>query len=188
MRKMMTPVFKSMSPEKKQAMMLGMMPMMMQDVNMAETMLKMFPAMLDQISLMDLLNVLKKLFPHLLKGVTTLGEFFARWDELVPQMLDKAPHLMERIMPFMHVMMPMMAAKIMPGMMTEENKDRMGPGMKTMCSKMLEQKPLQKTMPDMMARMMPHCLETMLPFMDEKQKEHFKQQMTNILNQNTQKE
>ncbi len=51
-----------MSLERKQDMMLNMMPMMMKDVNMAETMLKMMPQMLDQISLLDIFNLLKKLF------------------------------------------------------------------------------------------------------------------------------
>ena len=57
--KMMAAILGRMSLEKKQEMMLNMMPMMMQDVNMAETMVKMLPVMLEKISLMDIFNVLK---------------------------------------------------------------------------------------------------------------------------------
>ena len=59
MERMMKPVIGRMSIEEKQAMMLKMMPMMMEDVNMADTMLKMVPEMLDHVTLLDLLKVLK---------------------------------------------------------------------------------------------------------------------------------
>ena len=69
MDRMMKVIIGRMSIEKKQEMMLKMMPMMMTDVNMAETMVKMVPQMLDHISLLDIFQVLKKTFPHLLQGV-----------------------------------------------------------------------------------------------------------------------
>ena len=78
--KMMASMLGRMSLEKKQEMMLKMMPMMMQDVNMAETMVKMIPIMFDQISPLDLFNLLKKLFPNILKGVNmTLYDRFLQY-------------------------------------------------------------------------------------------------------------
>ncbi len=180
--KMMAAVLGRMSLEKKQEMMLNMMPMMMQDVNMAETMVKMVPMMLDQISLLDLFNVLKKLFPHILKGVNSLAEFMAKWDELVPQMIVKFPALMEKMMPIMEVVMPMMMAKILPVMMTEEHMQPLEEMPKRMATKMMANEKLQKVMPEMMARVFPHCLKEMLPYMEESRKETFIVTMTEILN------
>ena len=180
--KMMAAVLGRMSLEKKQEMMLNMMPMMMQDVNMAETMVKMVPTMLDQISLLDLFNILKKLFPHILKGVNSLAEFIAKWDELVPQMIAKLPALMEKMMPVMEVVMPMMMAKILPVMMTEEHMQHMEEMPKRMATKMMAFEKLQKVMPEMMARVIPHCLNEMLPYMEESRKETFIVSMTEILN------
>ena len=180
--KMMAAVLGRMSLEKKQEMMLNMMPMMMQDVNMTETMVKMVPMMLDQISLLDLFNILKKLFPHILKGVNSLAEFMAKWDELVPQMIDKLPALMEKMMPIMEVVMPMMMAKILPVMMTEEHMQLMEEMPKRMATKMMAFEKLQKVMPEMMARVIPHCLKEMLPYMEESRKEIFIVSMTEILN------
>ena len=88
-----------MSIERKQDMMLKMMPMMMEDVNMAETMLKMMPQMLDQISLLDIFNLLKKFFPHLLNGINTLSELAGKWDEIFPKFMEKIPEHMEKAMP-----------------------------------------------------------------------------------------
>ena len=182
MDKMMESFIGRMSLEKKQEMMLKMMPMMMQDVNMAETMVKMVPMMLDQISLLDLFKVLKKLFPHILKGVDSLAEFMAKWDELVPQMIAKFPALMEKMMPIMEVVVPMMMSKILPVMMTEEHMQYMEEMPKRMATKMMANEKLQKVMPEMMTRVIPDCLKEMIPYMEESRKETFIVSMKEILN------
>ena len=183
--KMMASMLGRMSLEKKQEMMLKMMPMMMQDVNMAETMVKMVPIMFDQISLLDLFNVLKKLFPHILKGVNSFAEFMARWDELVPQMIAKFPALMEKAMPVMEVMMPMMMAKIMPVMMTDEHMEFVEEMPQRMIPRMMDDENLQKLMPEMMSKVMPHCLEQMLPYMETTKKEEFVSNLKKILDGKT---
>ncbi len=104
MDKMMESFIGRMSLEKKQEMMLKMMPMMMKDVNMADTMVKMVPAMLDNISLLDVFNVLKKVFPHLLKGIDSVAELIARWDELFPKIMKKMPALIDKMMPIMEIL------------------------------------------------------------------------------------
>jgi hypothetical protein len=180
--KMMSAVLGRMSIKKKQEMMLKMMPMMMQDVDMAETMVKMIPMMLDQISLLDLFNALKKLFPHILKGVNSLAEFMTKWDELVPQIVAKLPALMLKMMPIMEVVMPMMMAQILPVIMTEENMRHMETIPKRMAPKMMANEKLHKLVPEMMARIMPLCLNEMLPYMDESRKEIFISSINEILN------
>ena len=181
MDKMMESFIGRMSLEKKQEMMLKMMPMMMQDVNMAETMVKMAPMMLDRISLLDLFNLLKKLFPHILKGVNSLAEFMAKWDELVPQMIAKFPALMEKMMPIMEVVMPMMMDKILSVMMTDEHKYNFDEMPKRMMPKMMANKNLQKLMPEMISMVIPHCLTEMLPYMEASKKEEFVATMNKIL-------
>ena len=181
MDKMMESFIGRMSLEKKQEMMLKMMPMMMQDVNMAETMVKMAPMMLDRISLLDLFNLLKKLFPHILKGVNSLAEFMAKWDELVPQMIAKFPALMEKMMPIMEVVMPMMMDKMLSVMMTDEHKYNFDEMPKRMMPKMMANKNLQKLMPEMISMVIPHCLTEMLPYMEASKKEEFVATMNKIL-------
>lgn len=163
MERMMKPVIGRMSIEEKQAMMLQMMPMMMEDVNMAETMLKMVPEMLDHISLLDLLNILKKLFPTLLQGVNTVAE-------LLPKLAEIMPAIMEHMMPVMEAIMPSIMGKMIPIMMTEENMERMETLPDHMLPKMLKEEQLRQLMPDMMSRMMPRCLEQVLPYLAEEKK------------------
>ena len=141
---------------------------------MAETMLKMVPEMLDHISMLDLLKVLKKLFPTLLQGVNTVAE-------LLPKLAEMMPAMMEHMMPVMEVMMPSIMGKMMPMMMTEENMERMETFPERMLPKMLEDEHLRKLMPDMMSRMIPHCLEQMLPYLAEEKKAEFITTMQRIL-------
>ncbi len=182
MDKMMEAMIGRMSIEKKQEMMLKMMPMMMQDVNMAETMLKMIPQMMDQITLMDIFNVLKKIFPHILKGINSVAELLANWENVFPKIVKKLPDAMLNMMPFTEIMMPVMMNKIMPVIMTEEHMQKMENFPKRLLPKMMEQEELRKLMPKMMATMMPHCLEGMLPYMEEETKKEFVEKMNKILN------
>ena len=182
MDKIMESFIGRMSLEKKQEMMLKMMPMMMKDVNMAETMIKMAPVMLDNISLLDIFNVLKKAFPHLLKGIESVAELMAKWDELLPKMMKKMPSRIEKIMPVMEVVMPMMMDKMLSIMMTEELKNHCEEMPKRMIPQMMANKNLQKLMPEMMSMVMPHCLREMLPYMEVTQKEEFVATMNEILN------
>jgi hypothetical protein len=181
MDKMMESFIGRMSLEKKQEMMLKMMPMMMKDVNMAETMLKMVPEMLDNISLLDIFNVLKKVFPHLLKGIESVAELIARWDELLPKMMKKMPALMEKMMPIMEVVMPMMMDKMLAVMMTDEHKNNFEEMPKRMMPKMMANENLQKQMPEMMSMVIPHCLREMLPYMEASKKEEFVATMNKII-------
>jgi hypothetical protein len=166
----MKPMIGGMSIEKKQDMMLKMMPMMMEDVNMAETMVKMVPLMADQISLLDVFNVLKKLFPLILKGVNSMAELMNRWDEILPKLVRKMPELMGKMMPMMELIMPRFMARVMPLMLTDQNMDRMEDCAERMAPKMMEDENLRKIMPEMMARIIPHCLENMLPYLSEEKK------------------
>jgi hypothetical protein len=174
MERMMKPVIGRMSIEEKQTMMLQMMPMMMEDVNMADTMLKMVPEMLDHVSLLDLLKVLKKLFPKLLQGVNTV-------QELLPKLAETMLVMMEHIMPMMEVMMPAIMGKLMSIMMTEGNMAHMETLPDRMLPKMLENDQLRQLLLSMMSRMMPHCLEQMQPYMPEEQKAEFVATMHRIL-------
>ena len=170
-----------MSLERKQDMMLKMMPMMMKDVNMAETMLKMMPQMLDQISLLDIFNLLKKLFPHLLKGINTLSELAEKWDEIFPKLMEKIPEHMEKAMPVMEVMTPLIMGKLMPLMMTEENMDRMEKIPARMAPKMMANENLNRIIPEMMARIIPHCLENCLPHLSDDRRKDFASHLNSIL-------
>lgn len=174
-------VMGKMSLERKQDMMLKMMPMMMEDVNMAETMLKMMPQMLDHISLLDVLNLLKKLFPHLLEGINTLSELAEKWGEIFPKLMEKIPELMEKAMPVMEVMMPLIMGKMLPLMMTEENMDRMERIPARMAPKMMDTESLNKIMPAMMVRIIPHCLENCLPHLPDDRRKEFASNLNSIL-------
>jgi len=93
--------------------------------------------MMKSISLDDLFQMLKNLFPKMLKGVNSLSE-------AMPKLMEAMPNFMGRMMP---VMMNMMG------------KDNVEGGM---------------MMPNMMMKMMPHCLGVMLPYMP-------KEKRTNLL-------
>ncbi len=140
---MMKPMIGKMSIEKKQEMMLKMMPMMMEDVNMAQTMVKMVPLMADQVSLLDVFNVLKKLLPSILKGVNTVAELMNRWDEIFPKLVRKIPELMEKIMPMMELMMPKIMSRVMPLMLTDQNMERMEDCAERIAPKMMENENLR---------------------------------------------
>ena len=170
-----------MSLERKQDMMLKMMPMMMKDVNMAETMLKMMPQMLDHISVLDIFNLLKKLFPHLLEGINTFSELAAKWSEILPQLMKKIPEHMERAMPVMEVMMPLFMGRMMPLMMTAENMDRMEQIPARMAPKMMANENLNKIIPEMIARIVPHCLENCLPHLPDDRGKDFTSHLNSIL-------
>ena len=170
-----------MSLERKQDMMLKMMPMMMKDVNMAETMLKMMPQMLDHISLLDIFNLLKKLFPRLLEGINTLADLATKWGEIFPKFMEKIPAHMEKAMPVMEVMMPVVMGKMMPLMMTEENMDRMEKIPAQMAPKMMSNENLKKIIPEMMARIMPHCLENCLPHLPDDKRKDFASRLNSIM-------
>lgn len=177
MDKVMASVVGKLSLEQKQAMMLKMMPMMMQDVNMAETMLKMMPTMLDHISLLDIIQILRKIFPDLLDGVKTVSGFMAKLKEVMPQMAERIPGLMEKLMPMLEVMLPMMMGRMMPLMLTDENMDKIETFPKRLLPKMLENENIKNKMPEMMVRIMPHCLEEMLPLLPETEKAEFTKKM-----------
>ena len=170
-----------MSLERKQDMMLKMMPMMMKDVNMAETMLKMMPQMLDHISLLDIFNLLKKLLPHLLKGINSLSELTEKWDEIFPKLMQKIPEHLEKAMPVMEVMMPLLMGKMIPLMMTEENMNRMEQIPARMAPKMMSNENLNKIIPEMMARIMPHCLENCIPHLPDDRRKDFVSRLNSIL-------
>ena len=170
-----------MSLERKQDMMLDMMPMMMKDVNMAETMLKMMPQMLDNVSLLDIFDLLKKLFPHLLKGIDSLSELAEKWDEFFPKLMEKIPELMEKAMPVMEVMMPLIMGKMMPLMMTEKNMDRMEQITARMAPKMMANENLNGIISEMMARIIPHCLDNCLPHLPDDRRKDFHSHLNSIL-------
>lgn len=174
-------MMRGMSLERKQDMMLKMMPMMMKDVNMAETMLKMMPQMLEQISLLDIFNLLKKLFPYLFNGINTLSELAEKWDEIFPKLMEKIPQYMEQAMPVMEVMMPMIMGKIMPLMMTEENMDRMEQISTRMAPKMMANENLNKIMSEMLARVIPHCMESCLPHLPDDRRKDLASNLNSIL-------
>jgi hypothetical protein len=182
MDKVMESMIGRMSLEKKQEMMLKMMPMMMKDVNMAETMLKMIPQMMDQITLMDIFAVLKKLFPHILNGINSVAELMANWNELLPKMLKKLPDVMIKIMPFMEIMMPVIMNKMLPVAMSEDHIEKVKNFPDKMLPKMLEQEEVKKHMPKMMSIFMPHCLDAWLPYMESELKSDFLKEMDEILN------
>jgi hypothetical protein len=181
MDRMMKSMVGGMSIEKKQEMMLKMMPMMMEDVNMAETMVKMVPLMADQISLLDVFNVLKKLFPRILSGVSSLAELIDRWDEIFPKLVRKMPELMEKMMPMMELMMPKIMARVMPLMLTGQNMQRMEDCAERVAPKMMENEKLREIMPELMARIMPHWLGNMLPHLSEEKRAVFVASMKSIL-------
>ncbi len=187
MDRMMKSMVGGMSIEKKQEMMLKMMPMMMEDVNMAETMVKMVPLMADQISLLDVFNVLKKLFPLILKGVNSMAELMIRWDEIFPKLVRKMPELMEKMMPVMELMMPKIMARVMPLMLTDQNMQRMEDCAERIAPKMMENEKLKEVMPEMIARIMPHWLENILPHFSEERRAVFVASLQSILENTDQK-
>lgn len=170
-----------MSPEKKREMMLKMMPMMMEDVNMAETMVKMVPAMMDSITLLDIIRVLKKAFPALLQGVESIADFSKRLKAVAVKGIAAMPDLMERMLPVMEVVMPMMMGRIVPAVMTEDNIKSMRVIQKKMLPKMMANAEVRKVMPSMMTCFMPHCLEGMLPHVPEDKRRVFIESMQRIL-------
>ena len=170
MDRTMNSIIGGMSIEKKQEMMLKMMPMMMEEVNMAETMVRMVPLMADQVSLLDVFNVLKKLLPSILKGVNSMAELMNRWDEIFPKLVRKIPELMQKMMPVMELMMPRAMARVMPVMLTDQNMERMEDCVERMLPKMMEDENLREIMPEMMVRIIPHCLENMLPHLSEEKR------------------
>ena len=183
MDKMMKVIIGRMSIEKKQEMMLKMMPMMMTDVNMAETMIKMMPQMLDHISLNDIFQVLKNYFPKLLQGIHSVGEFIARWNELFPKIMKKIPEVMETMLPVMEVVMPAVMGVVLPLMMSQENLNRMEKCAEQMAPKMMKHDKLKEIIPQMMARIFPHCLENMLPLLPSDKQKKFSQSLKKILDQ-----
>ena len=181
MDRIMKSMVGGMSIETKQEMMLKMMPMMMEDVNMAQTMVKMVPLMADQISLLDVFNVLKKLFPRILNGVNSVAELVSRWDEIYPKLAKKLPDMMEKMMPLMELMMPKIMAWLMPLMMTEQNFQRMEGCVDRIMSKSITDEDLRETISTMMARFMPLCLENMLPYLSEEKRAVFIATMRSLL-------
>ncbi len=144
MDKMMDMMISRMSKEEKEDMMLKMMPKMMEGVDMAEVMPQMMSGMMKNISLDDVFNILKKLFPEILKGVTSLSE-------AIPKLMDALPKFME---------------KMMPAMMKMMGKDNVDGGM---------------LMPNMMMKMMPHCLDAMFPYMPKEKRIDFAVNMVDSL-------
>jgi hypothetical protein len=128
-----------------------------------------------------MLNVFKKLFPHLLEGINNLADLAAKWDELFPKLMEKIPEHMEKAMPVMEVMMPLIMGKMMPLMMTEENMDRMEQIPARMAPKMMANENLNKIMPEMMARIMPHCLENCIPHLPDNRRKDFVSRLNSIL-------
>ena len=180
MDRMMDSIVGGMSIEKKQKMMLQMMPMMMEDVNMAETMVKMVPVMADQISLLDVFTVLKKLFPRILTGVSSMAELLNRWDEIFAKLVRKMPELME-------MMMPKFMAKVLPSMMTEQNMQRMEDCTKRIAPKMMKNADIREIMSEMMSRMMPHWLENLLPHLTEEKRAAFVASLKSLLESSDQR-
>ncbi len=66
-------------------------------------------------------------------------------------------------------------------MMTEENMDRMEQIPARMAPKMMADENLNKIIPEMMARIMPHCLENCLPHLSDDRRKAFALQMNSIL-------
>ena len=180
MDRIMRSMVGGLSIEKKQEMMLKMMPMMMEDVNMAESMVKMVPLMADQISLLDVFNLLKKLFPRILKGVGSMAELAGRWGEILPE-------LMEKMMPLMELMMPKIMARIMPVMMTEQLMQGVEDCAERMVPKMMADENLKSILPEMMASIMPGCLENMLPHLSEETRAEFVPSMKSLLGSSNEK-
>ena len=184
---MMDSIVGGMSIEKKQEMMLQMMPMMMEDVNMAETMVKMVPVMADQISLLDVFTVLKKLFPRILTGVNSMAELINRRDKIFAKLVRKMPELMEMMMPMIELMMPKFMARVLPSMMTEQNIQSMEDCTKRMAPKMMKNADLREIMSEMMSRMMPHWLENLLPHLTEEKRAAFVDSLKSLLESSDQR-
>ena len=187
MDRIMKSIVGGMSIKTKQKMMLNMMPMMMEDVTMAETMVKMVPLMADQISLLDVFTVLKKFFPHILNGVSSMTELINRWDEISPKLAAKLPEMMAKMMPLMELMVPKIMAWLMPLMMTEQLKQRVEDCAERMIPKMMAEENLRDTMPEMMAKFMPQCLSNMLPHLSEEKRAVFAASMKSLLESSDQK-
>ena len=84
-------------------------------------------------------------------------------------------------MPFMEIIMPVMMAKMMPMMLTEDNQERMERFPERMLPKMLANEQVRELMPGMMCRMMPHCLVQILPYLAEEKKADFVARMKDVL-------
>ena len=165
---LMSKMISKMSPEKKQAMMLNMMPKMLEDVDVLETMVKMLPDMARNISLLDIISMLKKL----LEGIGTLKNSF-------PKLIKKMPEMME----LMSTFMPEMMGKMMPFMMENIGMDKMSKNCDKMMCRMMEVDSLKELMPQMMKKMMPVCLNVMLPHMPKDDRREFVQNMHEIMNE-----
>ncbi len=72
----------------------------------------------------------------------------------------------------------------MTAMMDSMNPEAKQESMLKMMPKMMENENARKYMPEMMMIFMPHCLESVLPFMEENNKEEFIEKMNLILNIN----
>ena len=170
-----------MSVELKQKMMLKMMPMMMEDVNMAETMVEMVPLMADEISLLDIFAVIKKLFPRILSGVGSIAELLGRWDEISLKLFHKLPETVGKMMPLMELVMPKIMAKLMPLLMTEQFMQTLEGCAERIIPKMMADENLRVIMPEMMTKIMPKCLENILPQLPEKGRLDFISSMKSLL-------
>ncbi len=172
MDKMMERMIVNMTIEEKENLMLKMMPTMMEDLDIK----KMTPGMLAATGR--------------LVTVTSIFDFISKAkddDELKDQLVvikDSLPALVEKIKPMMSMMMSAMpnlmsgmmgfvGDKIMPmmmpmmhKMMTEMMKDKM-PGI------MSRNETMKELMPSMMLEVMPDCVETMVPMVEQGKQTEF---------------
>lgn len=172
-----------MSVEQKQDMMKKMMPMMMKDVNMAETMLKMMPAMADNISLLDIIVTFKKVLPDLIENFDKLITQAPVFNKMMKNSMGNMPKAMDKMIPVMAVLMPEMMSKMLPLILTDENRKIMSSFPDRIAPKMLENETVRELMPQMMEIFVPKCIGHMTPHMTVEKKEAFIEQIRMILSE-----
>lgn len=171
MDKMMERMIKNMTIEEKENIMLKMMPMMMEDMDIKT----MAPGML---AATGRLVTVTSVFDFIIKAKHD--------DELKDQLVeikDSLPALAEKIKPMMSMMMSampnmmsgmmsFMGNKIMPSIMPMMHK-MMPVMMKEMPEIMGKNEIMKELMPSMMMAVMPDCVETMVPLVEQDKQTEF---------------
>lgn len=141
--------------------MMGIMIGRMSKEEKEEMMLKMMPKMMEGI---DMAEVMPKMMTGMMKNIS-LDDLFRILKKLFPKILSGVKSIKEAIPKLMDAM-PKFMEKMMPAMMKMMGKDNIEGGM---------------MMPNMVMKMMPHCLDVMFPYMPKEKRINFVVNMVDSL-------
>ena len=181
MDKMMERMIKNTSVEEKEAMMLKMMPSMMEGIDISKMMPDMMTAMGKLITITGIVVFISKAFND--------EELKEELGELLNDLREKMPELTEMMQDMMPIMMSLMSEiGLMDGMMNTMGNIMpvMMPMMREMMPIMMNEKMpevmaehenVRQMMPEMMIEIMPHCVDTMLPTVAQEERTAFLSQL-----------